>query len=54
MAKHTGRPVEQVERDVDRDRWLSADEAMAYGLIDNVVSNRGEIVEVSKQPTVTA
>jgi len=37
MAKHTGRTVEQIERDVDRDRFMSAEEAKAYGLIDNVV-----------------
>ncbi len=54
MAKHTGRPVEQIERDFDRDRFMSADEAKAYGIIDNVITNRGELVEVSHQPTVTA
>ncbi len=43
MAKHTGRPVEQVERDVDRDRFMSAEEAKAYGILDNVVVNREEI-----------
>lgn len=43
MAKHTGRPLEQIERDVDRDRFMSADEAKAYGLIDMVVTNRDEV-----------
>jgi ATP-dependent Clp protease protease subunit len=38
MAKHTGRTVEQIERDLDRDRWMSADEARDYGLIDTVVA----------------
>jgi ATP-dependent Clp protease, protease subunit len=38
MAKHTGRPVEQIERDMDRDRFMSADEAKSYGIIDNVIS----------------
>jgi ATP-dependent Clp protease protease subunit len=38
MAKHTGRPVEQIERDFDRDRFMSADEARAYGIVDNVVA----------------
>lgn len=42
MAKHTGRPLEQVERDVDRDRFMSAEEAKGYGLIDMVVSSREE------------
>lgn len=42
MAKHTGRPLEQIERDVDRDRFMSAEEAVQYGLIDQVLSNRAE------------
>jgi ATP-dependent Clp protease protease subunit len=42
MAKHTGRPLEQVERDVDRDRFMSAEEAKGYGLIDMVVTSREE------------
>jgi ATP-dependent Clp protease, protease subunit len=44
MAKHTGRPLEQIERDVDRDRFMSGEEAKAYGLIDMVVTNREETV----------
>jgi ATP-dependent Clp protease protease subunit len=42
MAKHTGRPLEQIERDVDRDRFMSAAEAVQYGLIDQVVASRAE------------
>ena len=53
MAKHTGRPLEQIERDTDRDRFMSADEAKEYGLVDNVISNRGEVIEQSNQPQVT-
>lgn len=53
MAKHTGRPVEQIERDTDRDRFMSAEEAKEYGLIDNVIEHRGEIVDQSTQPQVT-
>ena len=44
MAKHTGRPLEQIERDVDRDRFMSAEEAKGYGMIDMVVTNREEMV----------
>jgi ATP-dependent Clp protease protease subunit len=40
MAQHTGRPVEQIERDFDRDFYMSAEEAKGYGIIDNVVSPR--------------
>jgi ATP-dependent Clp protease protease subunit len=49
MAKHTGQPVERIERDTDRDRFMSADEAKEYGLIDNVISYRGEMEEALKQ-----
>jgi ATP-dependent Clp protease, protease subunit len=43
MAKHTGRPVEMIERDVERDKFMSADEAKEYGIIDNVITHRGEL-----------
>ncbi len=50
MGKHTGRPVEQIERDMDRDRFMSADEAKVYGIIDNVISYRGQMEEaISKK-----
>jgi ATP-dependent Clp protease protease subunit len=39
FAKHTGRPVEQIERDVDRDRFMSAEEAKGYGIIDHVIAS---------------
>ena len=48
MAKHTGRPVEQIERDTDRDRFMSADEAKEYGMVDNVIAHRGDLVEAVK------
>jgi ATP-dependent Clp protease protease subunit len=37
-AKHTGRSVEQIQRDTDRDRFLSAEQAVEYGLIDRVLA----------------
>jgi ATP-dependent Clp protease protease subunit len=43
MAKHTGQPVEKLGRDTDRDNFLSADEAMTYGLIDKVLTSRAEV-----------
>jgi len=39
LIKHTGHPLEKVERDTDRDRFMSADEAMEYGLIDQVIEH---------------
>ncbi len=40
MADHTGQPVEKIKEDTERDRYLSADEAKAYGIIDEVVTPR--------------
>ena len=42
LAKHTGQPIEQIERDSDRDRFMGAEEAVKYGLIDRVLTNRTE------------
>jgi len=44
LAKHTGQPIEQIERDSDRDRFMGAEEAVKYGLIDRVLTNRSEAV----------
>ncbi len=43
ISKHTGKPVEQVERDCDRDNFMTAEEAKNYGLVDHVVQSRKEI-----------
>ena len=40
MAQNTGQPLEVIERDTERDNYMSAEEAKAYGLIDNVITNR--------------
>ncbi len=40
MAEHTGRSLEQIERDVDRDYFMSAEEAREYGLVDTVLASR--------------
>ena len=42
MAKHTGQPYETIERDTDRDNFLSAEDAQKYGIIDKVLANRSE------------
>lgn len=54
MAKHTGRPLEQVERDVDRDRFMSAEEAKQYGLIDQVIVNRVEAEQAAQAAQLAA
>src|SRR5881392_2498434 len=43
IAFHTGQSVEQIERDSDRDRWFTADEARDYGFVDHVVSGVEQI-----------
>ena len=40
MALHTGQPIEVIERDTDRDNFMGAEEAVKYGLIDKVLTNR--------------
>jgi len=40
LAAHTGTPVEQVAKDTERDKFLSAEEAKDYGLIDQVIAPR--------------
>jgi ATP-dependent Clp protease protease subunit len=40
LAQHTGKPIEQIERDTDRDNFLTPEEALQYGLIDKVLQTR--------------
>jgi ATP-dependent Clp protease protease subunit len=42
MAQHTGKSVEEISRDTDRDNFLTAEEALAYGMVDKVLQNRGQ------------
>ena len=42
MAHHTGQPIETIERDTDRDNFLSAEQARDYGIIDKVLTTRAE------------
>jgi ATP-dependent Clp protease protease subunit len=53
MAKHTGKPIDQIERDFDRDKYMSAEEAKEYGIIDQIITNRGGIIEPTKLEAVT-
>ncbi len=43
LAEHTGRSLEQIERDTDRDNFMSAQEAADYGLIDKVITTRADV-----------
>ena len=51
-SKHTGRPVEQIERDMERDFFMSAEEAVTYGIIDNVITH--PVMEPSKAALTAA
>jgi ATP-dependent Clp protease, protease subunit len=46
IAHHSGRPIEEVERDIDRDYYMTAAEAQAYGLIDEVLEPRRGVAHV--------
>ena len=46
FAKHTGQDIKNVERDTDRDNFLSAEQALTYGIVDKVLSSRTETVKV--------
>jgi ATP-dependent Clp protease protease subunit len=49
LAKHTGQALEKIEQDIDRDRYMSAEEAVQYGIIDKVIQQKSE-VEGRKSP----
>ena len=40
LAKNTGKPIDVIERDTDRDNYMTAQEALEYGLIDSIIENR--------------
>ncbi len=40
LAENTGKPIEVIEKDTDRDNWLTAEEAVAYGLVDEIISKK--------------
>jgi len=47
LAKHTGQKMETIEKDTDRDNFLSADQAVKYGIVDKVLLSRAEVAAVS-------
>jgi len=50
LAKHTGQPMEKIEKDTDRNYFMSADESLAYGIIDTVIKEKsGERKPLSSQ-----
>jgi ATP-dependent Clp protease protease subunit len=49
IAKHTGQDAEKVKRDIDRDRFMSADEAKSYGLIDEIFVGKESLISLAKE-----
>ena len=50
IAEHTGQSLEQIERDSDRDRWFTAEEAKAYGFVDHVVQRASSAAHRADNP----
>jgi len=48
ISEHTGKPIETIEKDTDRDFWMSPDQAADYGLVDTVQKTRAQIAEEEK------
>ena len=48
IARHSGQDVEKVKRDVDRDRFMSAEEAKTYGLIDDIFVGKESLISIAK------
>lgn len=44
LAKHTGQPVEKIAQDTERDNFMTAETARAYGLVDRVLTSRRDLV----------
>ena len=40
LSENTGQPIEKVALDTERDNWMTAEEALEYGLVDKIISNR--------------
>jgi ATP-dependent Clp protease protease subunit len=52
IAHHSGRPVEQVARDIDRDHYLTAEEARDYGIIDDIILPRRGVAAPKLQAAI--
>ncbi|OLT08537.1 ATP-dependent Clp protease proteolytic subunit [Kocuria sp. CNJ-770] len=53
IAEHTGRPIEQITADSQRDRWFTAEEARAYGFVDRVIAGLDDVRPRAATPTAT-
>jgi ATP-dependent Clp protease protease subunit len=46
LVKHTGKDMEQIQRDTDRDFFMTGEEAKVYGIIDHVITNRDDLDKI--------
>ena len=49
LAHHTGQPIERIQEDTEKDNFMSPEEAMAYGLVDDVVKSRAAAAEKTEE-----
>ncbi len=49
LAKHTGKPLTQIEKDTDRDFWMSSKEALEYNVVDEIIGSREITKEIKKK-----
>jgi ATP-dependent Clp protease, protease subunit len=49
LSQHTGQTEERIQQDIDRDRFMSAEEAKEYGIVDTIITHRGEVVKVEHE-----
>jgi ATP-dependent Clp protease protease subunit len=52
LAHHSGRPLDQVKRDIERDYYLTAEEALGYGLIDEILAPRRGLSGPMEKPAL--
>jgi ATP-dependent Clp protease protease subunit len=50
MSYHTGQPVDVIERDMERDNYMAAEDAKTYGIVDEVVKSRREVANITGEP----
>ena len=48
LVKHTGKNLEQIQRDTDRDFFMTGEEAKTYGIIDHVITNRDDLDKIDR------
>lgn len=49
LAKHTGQPFERIDQDTERDNYMTAEEALAYGIVDVIATSRGDLAKIANE-----